>query len=155
MSLAGNALLTGARHGLVRRGLIDHAATHARARRIISSFDVRTPGTRAAAAQLSGGNLQKFIVGREILLAPRVLVVAQPTWGVDVGAALRIRQSLIDLRAQGCGVLVISEDLDELLQICDRIAVIRDGRLSALQPRAAVSLQQIGQLMSAGAAVHA
>ncbi|HXC59906.1 MAG TPA: ABC transporter ATP-binding protein [Steroidobacteraceae bacterium] len=155
MSLAGNALLTGARHGLVRRGFIHHAATHAVAQRIISAFDVRTPGTRATAAQLSGGNLQKFIVGREIMLAPRVLVVAQPTWGVDVGAALRIRQSLIDLRTQGCGVLVISEDLEELFQICDRIAVIRDGRLSAFQSRAETSLQQIGQMMSAGAAVHA
>ena len=154
MSLAGNALLTGARHGLVRHGLIDHAATHARAQRIIDAFDVRTPGTHATAGQLSGGNLQKFIVGREIFLAPRVLVVAQPTWGVDVGAALHIRQSLIDLRAQGCGVLVISEDLEELFQICDRIAVIRNGRLSRFEPRADTTLQQIGQLMSAGAMAH-
>jgi simple sugar transport system ATP-binding protein len=155
MSLAGNALLTGALHGLVRRGFIDHGATQRFAQRIIQTFDVRTPGTHATAAQLSGGNLQKFIVGREIFLEPRVLVLAQPTWGVDAGAALRIRQALIDLRREGCAVLVISEDLDELFQICDRIAVIRGGMLSDFRPRTETSLQLIGQLMSAGAAAHA
>ena len=87
-------------------------------------------GPQAQARSLSGGNLQKFIVGREILQEPKLLVVAQPTWGVDVGAAAFIRQALIDLRNAGRAILVISEELDELFEICDRIAVIAKGRLS-------------------------
>jgi simple sugar transport system ATP-binding protein len=93
-------------------------------------------------------------VGREVSLAPRVLVVAQPTWGVDAGASQYIRQRLIDLRDAGCGVLVISEDLDELFQVCDRIAVINRGALSESAPSAVTSLQQIGALMSTGALAH-
>jgi simple sugar transport system ATP-binding protein len=154
MNLAANTLLTGARHGLVRRGFIDHTATQARAQDIIARWNVRGGGPEAFAAQLSGGNLQKFIVGREIQLAPRVLVVAQPTWGVDAGAAQRIRQGLLDLRDRGCGLLVISADLDELFQVCDRIAVINAGRISEGLPNAATSLQQVGHLMS-GAWAHA
>ncbi len=117
MSLADNALLTGARHGLARGGFIDGAGMRARARDIIERWGVRGGGPAALASQLSGGNLQKFIVGREVGLAPRVLVVAQPTWGVDAGAAQQIRQRLIDLRDAGCAILVISEDLDELFQV--------------------------------------
>ena len=96
---------------------------------------MRRPGL--GASSLSGGNLQKFIVGREILLGPRVLIVAQPTWGVDVAAAAFIRQKLIDLSRGGAAVLVISEELDELFEMCDRIAVICRGRLSPAQPLAA------------------
>ncbi len=155
MSLADNALLTGAHHGLTRGGFIDGAAIRERARGIIERWGVRGGGPTALASQLSGGNLQKFIVGREVGLAPRVLVVSQPTWGVDAGAAQQIRQRLIDLRDAGCAVLVISEDLDELFQVSDRIAVINRGRISAAQPAATTSLQQLGQLMSSGAFAHA
>ena len=95
-----------------------------------------------------GGNLQKYIVGRETLLGPRAMVVAQPTWGVDVGAAMLIRQALIDLRNQGVALLVISEELDELFMICDRIAVLAQGRLSVALPLAETSVPQIGQWMS-------
>ncbi len=154
LSLAGNALLTGAKHGMVHRGFIDGAAITARAADIIAAWGVRGGGPDALAGQLSGGNLQKFIVGREVGLAPRVLVVAQPTWGVDAGASQYIRQRLIDLRDADCGVLVISEDLDELFQVCDRIAVINRGALSEGAPSATISLQQIGALMSAGALAH-
>jgi general nucleoside transport system ATP-binding protein len=150
LSLADNALLTGARDGLVRRGFIDHGAARQRATEIISEYDVRGGGSDAIASRLSGGNLQKFIVGREIRLAPKLLVVSQPTWGVDAGAARFIRQALIDLRVQGSGVLVISEDLDELFEISDRIAVISGGRISEALPCGETSLQRIGQLMSAG-----
>ncbi len=150
MSLADNTLLTGARHGLAKAGFVDSAATRERARGIIERWGVRGGGPTALAAQLSGGNLQKFIVGREVGLSPRVLVVAQPTWGVDAGAAQQIRQRLLDLRDAGGGVLVISEDLDELFQVSDRIAVINHGRISAAQPAAATSLQGLGELMSAG-----
>ena len=104
-------------------------------RDVRASDDRRVPackagGPQAAARSLSGGNLQKFIVGREIRQQPKVLIAAQPTWGVDVGAAAQIRQALLDLRDAGVAVLVVSEELDELFEICDRLAVIAQGRLS-------------------------
>ena len=147
LSLALNALLTAYR-GMVRRGLIDFGAMRAFARETIRRFDVRGGGEDAPAASLSGGNLQKFIMGREIRQRPDLLVVAQPTWGVDVGAAAFIRQALIDLRNAGSGVLVISEDLEELFEICDRIAVIAKGRLSPVRAAAATSVEEIGVWMS-------
>jgi simple sugar transport system ATP-binding protein len=148
LSLAGNALLTAHRLGLVRRGLVDRGATERYAQATIEAFDVRCSGPHAAANSLSGGNLQKFIVGREIRQAPKLLVVAQPTWGVDVGAAAFIRQALIDLRNAGSAVLVISEELEELFEICDRIAVIAKGRLSPARPVAATDVEEIGLWMS-------
>ncbi len=103
-SLAENTLLTaGARQGLVRSGLIDRRAATAFAQQVIKAFDVRTPGPDTTAGALSGGNLQKFVIGREVLGRPHVLVVNQPTWGVDAGAAAAIRQALLDLAAQGAG----------------------------------------------------
>ncbi len=153
MSLVDNALLTGAHAGLVRHGLVDRTAACAAARATIDAFDVRCSGEDAAAERLSGGNLQKFIVGREIRLAPKVMVVAQPTWGVDVGAAQLIHRALVGLRDAGCAVLIISEELDELFTICDRIAVLAAGRLSTPQPRATLSVEKVGLLMAgAGAA---
>jgi len=109
---------------------------------------VKCGGPQSIANSLSGGNLQKFIVGREILQTPKVLVVSQPTWGVDVGAAAFIRQQLIDLRSMGSAVLVISEELEELFEICDRIAVIADGKLSPVKPMADTSIEEIGVWMS-------
>ena len=149
MSLADNALLTAARRQqLVAGGFLRFGRARAFAERCIETFNVKCGGPDAAAKSLSGGNLQKFIVGREILQAPALLVCAQPTWGVDVGAAAFIRQSLIDLRDRGCAVLVISEELDELFEICDRIAVIAKGRLSPTRPTAATSVEDIGVWMS-------
>ncbi len=87
-------------------------------------------------------------MGREILQQPKLLVVAQPTWGVDVGAAAFIRQALIDLRTAGTAILVISEELDELFEICDRIAVIANGRLSPTKRTADTSVEEIGVWMS-------
>ena len=118
------------------------------ARRCIEEFNVKCGGEEHAASSLSGGNLQKFIMGREILLAPKLLVVAQPTWGVDVGAAAFIRQQLIDLRDQGAAILVISEDLEELFEISDRIAVIAKGRLSPSKKLAETNIDEIGVWMS-------
>jgi simple sugar transport system ATP-binding protein len=148
LSLADNALLTAWRCGLTRHGFVQERATDRYAAGVIDAFGVRSGGPHAAARSLSGGNLQKFIVGREIRQAPRVLIAAQPTWGVDVGAAAQIRQTLIDLRAAGCAVLVISEELDELFEICDRIAVIAQGVLSPALPLAATSAEAIGLLMA-------
>jgi simple sugar transport system ATP-binding protein len=148
MSLLENAYLSGyERMGLTRGGLIDSAGRADYAGRILADFDVRTYGAEAAARSLSGGNLQKFIVGREILQRPQLIIVSQPTWGVDAGAAAAIHQALIDLANGGTAVVIISQDLDEIFQLCDRFVVINEGRVSeTLEPRA-VSLEQVGLLM--------
>ena len=131
MKLSENALLTGhAASGMVQHGFVNTAATLSTVDRATETFDVRKAKRDPEAASLSGGNLQKFIVGREILRNPAVLVVSQPTWGVDAGAAAVIRQALLDLAASGAAVLVTSQDLDELAEITDRIAVMFHGRLS-------------------------
>jgi len=148
MSLAENALLTAHGRRMVRRGLIDRRRVASFAEAVIRKFGVKATGPAATARSLSGGNLQKFIVGREISLEPHVLIVAQPTWGVDVAASAFIRQALIDLSRQGAAVLVISEELEELFQICDRIAVIYQGRLSPAKPRAATNIEEVGLLMA-------
>ena len=148
LSLLENALLTAHHTGLVKHGLIRFGMVAAFARRCIERFNVKCGGERQAADSLSGGNLQKFIVGREILLSPKVLVVAQPTWGVDVGAAAFIRQQLIDLRDQGAAILLVSEELEELFEVCDRIAVMANGRLSPLKDPAETDMDEIGTWMS-------
>jgi ABC-type uncharacterized transport system ATPase subunit len=148
MSLAYNALLTGARHGMVSYGIVRSDSMHQFAQKVIERFKVKCGGDDAAASSLSGGNLQKYIVGRETLLEPRVMIVAQPTWGVDVGASMLIRQALIDLRDSGVAVLVISEELDELFMISDRIAVLAGGRLSPTRRSAETNIEQIGVWMS-------
>jgi ABC-type uncharacterized transport system ATPase subunit len=148
MSLADNALLTARGPGLVARGFIRVRAVRGYAAKTIAAFDVKAAGPDAPARSLSGGNLQKFIVGRELGTHPKVLIAAQPTWGVDVGAAAQIRQALIDMRARGVAVLVISEELDELIEICDRLAVIAQGRLSPAKPVRETSAEEIGLLMA-------
>jgi simple sugar transport system ATP-binding protein len=154
LSLAHNALLTASRHGMVSHGVVKRATASTYARNVIDRFKVKCGGERSAASSLSGGNLQKFIVGRETQLHPRVMVVAQPTWGVDVGSSMMIRQALIDLRDEGVALLVISEDLDELFMISDRIAVISQGRLSPAIPAAQAGVEQIGAWMG-GSFAHA
>ena len=148
MSLAENALLTAHREGMVRSGWLRTGAMRAFAERCIGAFDVRCSGPDALAQSLSGGNLQKYIVGREILQEPKVLVVAQPTWGVDVGASAFIRQQLLDLSARGVAILVISEELDELFDICDRIAVVAGGRLSPARLTGETNAEEIGRWMA-------
>jgi general nucleoside transport system ATP-binding protein len=155
MKLSDNALLTGhAASGMVSRGFINRAATLAVVDRTTSTFDVRKAKRDPEAASLSGGNLQKFVVGREILREPGVLVVSQPTWGVDAGAAATIRQALIDLAARGSAVLVISQDLDELAEIADRIAVMFHGRLSVPLLAAEASRERLGLLMGGSSAAQ-
>ncbi len=148
MSLTENALLTGAvRERLTRRGFIDWARTRDFASRIIEAFDVRTPGPENAARALSGGNLQKFVIGREVLQAPDVLVVNQPTWGVDASAAAAIRQALLDLAGKGAAVVVISQDLDELMEISDRFTALNEGRLAEPRDARGLSVEEIGLMM--------
>ena len=147
MTLTENALLTGDGGPCLRRGFIRRGALRDMAAGIIARFGVLAAGTEADAASLSGGNMQKFIVGREVAAHPRVLLASHPTWGVDVGAALTIRQALIDLAGAGAAVLVVSEDLSELFEIADRIAVLHGGHLSAPLPIAQATVEQIGLLM--------
>ncbi len=148
MPLTLNTLLTWHHKGQVKNGFVDFAKVGAQANTIRETFDVRCHGVSAEAKSLSGGNLQKFIVGREVLQNPSLLVLGYPTWGVDVGAAAAIRQALIDLAASGAGVLIVSEDLDELFEICDRIAVIADGRLSPAKDVSKTNVEELGLWMS-------
>ncbi|WP_170352267.1 ABC transporter ATP-binding protein [Ruegeria lacuscaerulensis] len=148
MSLTENALLTGSvREGLENNGFLKWAETKSFAEKIISAFDVRTPGPENAARSLSGGNLQKFVIGREVLQNPDVLVVNQPTWGVDAAAAASIRQAILDLAAKGTAVVCISQDLDELMEISDSFAALNEGRLSAPRPTTGLTVDEIGLMM--------
>ena len=147
MSLAKNALLTACHHGLVRYGCLRFGAMSAFARRCIDTYDVRCAGEGADARTLSGGNLQKFVVGRELLQTPSVALVAQPTWGLDVRAAAAIRASLLEMRGAGTAILLVSEDLDELFELSDRIAVIAGGRLSPIRPAGETGVEEIGRWM--------
>ena len=147
LSLAANTLLT--RGELVTRGgWLRRGAAGRLAARLIERFGVTAAGPGAPARSLSGGNLQKFIVGREVDAAPKLLVVAQPTWGLDVGAAARIRGELHALAAGGAAVLVISEDLDELFEISTALVVIARGKLSPRVPVAEATLPQLGAWMA-------
>jgi simple sugar transport system ATP-binding protein len=151
MSLTENAVLTGTvREGLTNRGFVNWGSARKFAERIIEQFDVRTPGPDVAARALSGGNLQKYVIGREVMQRPEVLVVNQPTWGVDAAAAASIRQALLDLATGGAAVIVISQDLDELMEISDRFAALNEGRLSAPRAASGLSVDEIG-LMLGGA----
>ncbi|MGZ8981918.1 MAG: ABC transporter ATP-binding protein, partial [Burkholderiaceae bacterium] len=146
LSLLDNVVLTG--DSLHRRGVVQRDEAHRYADGVIRAFDVHAEGVEARAASLSGGNLQRFIVGRETLSEPRVLVVDQPTWGVDVGAAVAIRNALIALRSRGCAIVVISEEIDELYQLCDRLMVIAKGRLSPIVGAHDISVDELGRWMA-------
>lgn len=143
----GKALVSGL-------GFVKRASVEAAAQRVIADMDVRKSAPDPEAAALSGGNLQKFIIGRELDRQPTVMIVNQPTWGVDAGAAARIRQSLIELARGGSAVLVISQDLDELFEISDAIAVMHNGELSKPIPRAEATYEKIGLLMGGAEPGH-
>ena len=148
MSLTENAMLTGAaREKLEQNGFLNWPSARSFAERIIEAFDVRTPGPENAARSLSGGNLQKFVIGREVLQRPEILVVNQPTWGVDASAAAAIRQALLDLAEGNAAVIVISQDLDELMEISDHFAALNEGRLSTPRPTKGLTVEQIGLMM--------
>jgi ABC-type uncharacterized transport system ATPase subunit len=159
MTLIENTTLSARiRKRLSRWGFIDFRRSESFSRQVVDAFNVKTAGLAHAARSLSGGNLQKFIMGREILQAPTVLIAAQPTWGVDAGAAAAIHQALIQLAKDGAAILIISQDLDELMAICDRIAVIADGRLTEAQAVGTLTIESIGINMGGNAersAVHA
>ena len=147
LSLAHNLLLT-RKDAVGRGGWLQLRALKAQATAIIRRFHVKASGDGAAAQSLSGGNLQKFIVGREIAANPALLIVSQPTWGVDVGAAAQIRGEILKLRDSGCAVLVVSEELEELFDLCDRLYVMAKGQISPPMPRASATVGLVGQWMS-------
>ena len=147
LSLAQNTLLTRTEN-VTSIGWIRTQKVQQLAQDLIARFQVRAGGAGAVARSLSGGNLQKFIVGREIDANPKVLIICQPTWGVDVGAAAQIRAELLKLRDGGCAVLVVSEELDELFEISDRLVVMAQGRLSPALAVADASRALIGEWMS-------
>ena len=147
LSLAHNLLLT-RRDAVGRGGWLRLGALQAQAAGIIRRYRVKAGGPQAAAQSLSGGNLQKFLVGREIEAQPTLLIVSQPTWGVDVGATAQIRGELLKLRDSGCAVLVVSEELEELFEICDRLYVMAKGQISPSLPRVDATVELVGQWMS-------
>ncbi len=135
---------------MVKTGFVAFNFARRLARSVIDAFDVRASERDPQARKLSGGNLQKYVIGREIIKKPKLLIVNQPTWGVDAGAAQLIRQALVDLARDGGAVLVVSQDLDELFEISDRMAVLHEGRLSALRPasewtKETIGLEMLGQ----------
>jgi len=131
-----------------RHGLIDWKAARHFANRVIADYDVRCPGPQAATRLLSGGNMQKLILGREMALSPRIILANQPTRGLDIGAVGYVHQQLLKARAAGAGILLISEDLDELLALSDRIVVMYRGRMSHAMARSDVTIRHLGMMMA-------
>jgi simple sugar transport system ATP-binding protein len=147
MSLAHNLLRT-RREAVWRLGWLRTRRLRAQAADIIARFRVKAAGPQAPASSLSGGNLQKFIMGREIDAKPTLLIVAQPTWGVDAGASAQIRAEVLALRDAGCAVLVVSEELDELFELSDRLYVMAKGQISPSVHRKHATVERIGAWMS-------
>jgi len=131
-----------------RAGLVDRRAARAHAEALVQRFDVRLSGIDAPLRALSGGNIQKLLLGRVLCEQPRVLVVNQPTWGLDIGAVSFVHGELLAARGAGAAILLISEDLDEIFALADRIAVIHAGRLTEPLPAAQWSPAAIGLAMA-------
>ena len=148
MSLDENMLLSRPQKSqMTSYGVIDWGNVATLSKKVIGDFDVQTPSSRMLAKALSGGNLQKFMVGRELIQSPELLIVAQPTWGVDAGSANNIHQALIALADQGSAILIISQDLDEILSLCEQIHVLSEGSLSSAVDMKENGLEKISQLM--------
>jgi simple sugar transport system ATP-binding protein len=130
-------------------GILDFEAMKKEAEHLIDQFDIRSAeGPVTKAGSLSGGNQQKVIVAREISLSPKVLVVAQPTRGLDVGAIEYIRKRIIDERMKGRAILLVSLELDEIMNLCDRIATISKGSIVAVNKQHEVTEREIGMMMA-------
>lgn len=147
LSLVKNSILTAHSKGMVKNGMIRRGIAATFTQTCIETNDVRTPGPNAEAGSLSGGNLQKFIIGRELMLEPNLLFLNQPTWGVDIGAATAIRKRLIELRNAGCAILIISEELEELFELTDYMQVLNQGRLSERFKTSDTEPEDIGRAM--------
>jgi general nucleoside transport system ATP-binding protein len=154
-ALSDNIVLSWHATEAIGGAFIDKGRLMSVAREIIQRFDVRVPAPDPLAAQLSGGNLQKYIVGREVMRNPKLIVIDQPSWGVDARAATHIRQTLLDLAAQGTAVLVITQDLDEAFALADVIVVMREGVMAPAERVGDVTRERIGMLMTHGEEVAA
>ncbi len=152
-SVAENAVAEHYREPPYARGRwrVDRAAIREAAGRIVADYDVRCRGLDQPTRQLSGGNMQKLILGRVLSRSPRLIVADQPTWGLDVGAVAWIHGRLLEAARGGAAIVLISEELDEILALADRIAVISDGRLSEARPVGDWSAETLGlAMMGAG-----
>lgn len=149
---AGENFLLGLQRkaGFMKAGLLDRPAVAEKARRAIAEYDVRPADLRAIAGELSGGNQQKLIIAREFQRRPQLLIAAQPTRGVDVGAIEFIHRRIVQARDEGAGVLLVSSELDEILALSDRILVIYEGGIVAEFQRGAVSERELGLKMGGG-----
>jgi simple sugar transport system ATP-binding protein len=148
MDLSLNTLLTSFDSELLNKGFINQDKVNALADKLIEKYNVKTPNRSVLASSLSGGNLQKFIIGREMEQAPKFLLMSHPTWGVDIGAQVAIHKAILALRDKGCAILIVSEDLDELYKISDRLGAICGGKLSPLLATDDLPLPQLGQWMA-------
>jgi len=148
LDLCDNTLLTSFDSGLVKNGFLVRSKIKQLADNIIKKYKVKTAGNHDSAASLSGGNLQKFIVGREIDQEPQFLLMSHPTWGVDIGAQVAIHDAILQLRDRGCAILIVSEDLDELYKISDRLGAICDGEISPFVAPEGLPLVKLGQWMA-------
>ncbi len=148
MKLTENTLLTHHNNPMIQKtSVVQNEILVNLTDEIIDKYDVRIPFQDPIASALSGGNLQKFVVGREIIKKPRVFFVAQPTWGVDIGATKFIRNALVELANEGCGIIVISQDLEELFELADNICVLFRGKLTKSMPLKELNSEKIGMLM--------
>ena len=151
MKLDENMLLSRPQKSeMTNYGVINWQQVEMLTQRVITDFDVQTQSSKMLAQSLSGGNLQKFMVGRELIQNPDLLIVAQPTWGVDAGSENHIHQSLITLAEQGSAILIISQDLDEVLTLCEQVHVITAGKLSPAVDMQDNGLEKLSQLMVGG-----
>ncbi len=130
--------------------LLNRAAIRRRAELVIRDFDVRPPNPELAARALSGGNQQKLIIGREFELPPKLLLIAQPTRGVDIGAIEFIHRKIVALRDAGCAVLLVSAELEEVTALADRLLVLNSGRIAGEVDPARATHEDIGMLMTGG-----
>jgi len=148
LTLSENILLSQfPNNKFIKNGVIIHQNIENQVNKVISQFNVVTPGSDVKASSLSGGNLQKFVIGREILTHPKLLIISHPTWGIDAGAEFAIRESLISLAKNGTSIIVLSQDLDELFEITHRVSVIFNGTLSDSFETKNISIEKIGLLM--------
>lgn len=149
--LAENSILgVHYRPPIASAGFISSAAVEKRVTEIIENFDVRPPNAELPARALSGGNQQKLIIGREFEIEPRLLLVSQPTRGVDIGAIEFIHQKLIELRDSGAAILLVSAELEEVTALADRLLVIREGKIAGEVDPKTTSIEDIGLLMTGG-----
>ena len=152
-SVSDNFVLEDHHHAPYAHGIfLDFKAIEEKTQAAVQSYSVKTPSLNTPLKNLSGGNIQKLILARELARKPRVLIAAQPTRGVDIGASEYIHQRLLQQREAGMATLLISEDLDEIRALSDRIAVIYEGQIIAIVDNEAATLEQLGLWM---AGVHA